>query len=140
MNRVFLILELCLPISTVFYEKCKNPGFLSYKVNIIFLTEKLPYSQIFGPKVGPAYKKRRHSEGLRKEQKGTVSFIGDQANAVIPIQLDMVKVQEFEVYIREVTGASYVSITLPKSKVKVVDDCPTYSFIDKSASFLQGEF
>jgi len=29
-------------------------------VNISFLAEKLPYSQIGGIKVGPPYKKRRH--------------------------------------------------------------------------------
>jgi len=31
---------------------CDNPGFLGYKVNVSFLTEKLPYSQIYGKKVG----------------------------------------------------------------------------------------
>ena len=35
--------------------------FLGYKVNINFRTEKLPYSQIGGTKVGTSYKKRRHS-------------------------------------------------------------------------------
>jgi len=29
-----------------------NLGFLGYKVNITFLTEKLPYSQICGTKLG----------------------------------------------------------------------------------------
>jgi len=33
-----------------------NPGFLGYKVNISFLTDKLPYSQICGIKVGTSYK------------------------------------------------------------------------------------
>ena len=34
-------------------------------MNISFLTEKLPYSQISGTKVGPSYKKRRqYSRGL----------------------------------------------------------------------------
>jgi len=31
---------------------CDNPGFLGYNVNISFLSEKLPYSQMFGRKVG----------------------------------------------------------------------------------------
>jgi len=31
-----------------------NPGFLGYKVNIRFLTDKLPYSQICGTKVDPS--------------------------------------------------------------------------------------
>ena len=80
-----------------------------------------------------------HSEGLRKEQQGTVSFIGDQVDHVIPIILDTIKVQEFEVYIREVTGASYVSITLPKCKVKVVDDCPTYRFTESRVRINQSD-
>ena len=33
-----------------------HPGFLGYKVNISFLADKLTYSQICGPKVGPSYK------------------------------------------------------------------------------------
>ena len=37
-----------------------NPGFLRYKVNITFMAETLPYSQICGTKVCPSYKKRRH--------------------------------------------------------------------------------
>ena len=32
-------------------------------MNISFLSEKLPYSQINGTKVGPTYKKRRQSGG-----------------------------------------------------------------------------
>ena len=36
-----------------------NAGFLGYKVNISFLTEKLLYSQICGTKVCTSYKKRR---------------------------------------------------------------------------------
>jgi len=36
-----------------------NAGFLGYKLNINFLTEQLPYSQICGTKVGTSYKKRR---------------------------------------------------------------------------------
>jgi len=43
-----------------------NAGFLGYKVNISFLTEKLPHCQICGTKVGPAYKKRRQSLGMIK--------------------------------------------------------------------------
>ena len=34
-------------------------GLLGYKVNIIFLAEKLPCFQICGTKVGTSYKKRR---------------------------------------------------------------------------------
>ena len=34
-------------------------GFLGYKVNISFLTEKLPYCQIYGTKLGTSYKQRR---------------------------------------------------------------------------------
>jgi len=34
----------------------ENAGFLGYKVNINFLTEKLPYSQICGTKVGTSLK------------------------------------------------------------------------------------
>ena len=47
-------------IWTFFDVKVKNeefsdkPGFLGYKVNISFLTEKLPYSQIWGAKVCPS--------------------------------------------------------------------------------------
>jgi len=33
-----------------------NPGFLGYKENISFLTEKLPYSQICDTKLGPSLK------------------------------------------------------------------------------------
>jgi len=44
-----------------------NPGFLGYKVNISFLTEKLPYSQICGTKVGTPDKKRRQSEIIIKK-------------------------------------------------------------------------
>ena len=47
---------------------------------------------------------------------------------LISVSLDRIKAQEFEVYIQEVKGAQYVSITLPKCKIKVVDDCPTYGF------------
>ena len=39
-----------------------SAGFLGYKLNIRFLTEKLPYSQICGTKSGTSYKKRRHSQ------------------------------------------------------------------------------
>ena len=69
-----------------------------------------------------------HSDGLRKEQKGQVSFKGEQADATIVVNLERIKATEFEVYIQEVKGAQYVSISQPKCKVKVVDDCPTYGF------------
>ena len=69
-----------------------------------------------------------HSDGLRKEQKGQVHFKGLQVDAAIVVELERIKATEFEVYIQEVKGAPYVSITQPKCKVKVVDDCPTYSF------------
>ena len=47
-------------ISTFLMKKLKNeyfsddPGFLGYIVNISFLAEQLPYSQISGTKVGPS--------------------------------------------------------------------------------------
>lgn len=69
-----------------------------------------------------------HSDGLRKEQKGQVYFKGEQGDATIVVNLERIKATEFEVYIQEVKGAQYVSITQPKCKVKVVDDCPTYGF------------
>ena len=37
-------------------------GFLGYKVNISFMTEKLPYSQICGTKLGTSYKERRQNQ------------------------------------------------------------------------------
>ena len=58
---------------------------------------------------------------------------------MIPLRLSTVRVEEFEVYIREVTGAAYVSINLPKCKVKVVDDCPSYQFTEKSADLNQSQ-
>ena len=69
-----------------------------------------------------------HSEGLKNEQKGQIVFSGEQSQAVIAMDIDMVKVKEYEVFIREVTGALFVSINNPKCKVKVVDDCPAYKF------------
>ena len=46
-------------MSTYFDEKIKNefshnPGFLGYNVSISFLSDKLPYSQMSGTKVGPS--------------------------------------------------------------------------------------
>ena len=46
-------------------------------------------------------------------------LLGDQVDHVIPIRLSTVRVEEFEVYIREVTGAAYVSINLPKCKAEL---------------------
>jgi len=44
----------CIVDFDLFDEKIDNPGFLGYKVNISFLTKKLPYSQICGTKVSPS--------------------------------------------------------------------------------------
>jgi len=73
-------------------KKCKNekrsdnPGFLGYKVNRNFLTEKLPYSQFFGTKVDPSYKKRRHSQTRRESHKVyqsyQMSIHGDEMDSV----------------------------------------------------------
>ena len=38
-----------------------NARFLGYKVNISFLAEKIPYSQICDTKVGPSYKNGVHA-------------------------------------------------------------------------------
>ena len=43
-----------------------NPGFLGYKMNISFLAEKLPYSQICGTKVGPSNKNGVKAHELEK--------------------------------------------------------------------------
>ena len=51
----------------------------------------------------------------------------------------MVKVKEYEVFIREVTGAPFVSINNPKCKVKVVDDCPAYKFTSPNVQFKQSD-
>ena len=51
----------------------------------------------------------------------------------------MVKVKEYEVFIREVSGAPFVSINNPKCKVKVVDDCPAYKFTSPNVQFKQSD-
>ena len=80
-----------------------------------------------------------HSEGLKNEQKGQVIFSGEQSQVVISMDIDMVKVKEYEVFIREVTGGPFVSINNPKCKVKVVDDCPAYKFTSADVQFRQSD-
>jgi len=58
-------------------------------VNISFLTEKLPYSQICGTKVGTSYKKRRQSE-IENLQKPNVFEIGIQTEQPTQSESDVI--------------------------------------------------
>jgi len=52
-----------------------NAGFLGYTVNISFPTDKIPYSQICGTKVGTSYKERRQRFRFQKvDRPKTMSY------------------------------------------------------------------
>ena len=81
---------------------------------------KLPYHGLLA--FGRTSQRTKRSRGSTVEH-----FLGEQTDGVISVSIERIKATEFEVYIQEVKGAQYVSINLPKCKVKVVDDCQTYA-------------